>query len=564
MGTHGRGLQPLVVEVLGAWARNRHVALALGLTALLAPAPGAFAQRPALPDAVRAAADGIEADQLARDLAFLSSDALLGRNTPSAGFDSAAAYIARRLAGAGITPLGDAGGFFQYYDLREQHADTAAAFLEIGGRRFRFGDAFVLQSFAGPLSGTFAAVYVGHGWRVPAQGIDPYAGLDLSGKLLLAHGPPGPPRGIEVQRIGRVTVGATTPWAEARSRGAAGILFVGSAGARAERDRARRANLVRRELEPPVPSAYAAFPVTSVLVRPGVAKALLAGERLSAGELIRRAEAGEYAASFELGKRVTVQIPVASRAAYRPYSVVAMVEGSDPVLRNEYITIESHLDGAVGRAAMDGDSIYNAADDNATGSAATLAVAERMMAAPRPRRSLVFIWDSGEERGLWGTRRFVQQPPVPLASIVAHFNIDMIGASRAPGSADSATATVTGPNEVYLIGPGVLSARADSLLARVNRGYLGMDFKRAYDRPDSEFFYPRTDAGPFLERGILTIGFFTGLHDRYHRPSDEARYLDPQKMERIARTVFAAIWALANAEERPGIDKPIPASVPRH
>src|ERR671918_2180523 len=155
MGTHGRGLQPLVVEVLGAWARNRHVALALGLTALLAPAPGAFAQRPALPDAVRAAADGIEADQLARDLAFLSSDALLGRNTPSAGFDSAAAYIARRLARAGLTPLGDAGGFFQYYDLREQRVDTAAAFLEIGGRRFRFGDDFIIQSFAGPLFGTF-------------------------------------------------------------------------------------------------------------------------------------------------------------------------------------------------------------------------------------------------------------------------------------------------------------------------------------------------------------------------------------------------------------------------
>lgn len=541
---------------------DRHWALALGLTALLAS--GAFAQGPTLPDAVRAAADGIRADQLAGDLAFLASDALLGRNTPSAGFDSAAAYIARRLARAGITPVGDAGGFFQYYDLREQHVDTAAASLEVGGRRFRFGDDFVLQSFAGPVSGTFPVVYVGHGWRVPAQGIDPYASLDLRGKLLLAHGPPGPPRGIEIQRIGRVVVGATAPLAEARSRGAAGILFVGSAGARAERDRARSANLVRRELEPPVPSAYAAPLVTSVLVRPRVADALLAGERLSARELIRRAETGEYVGSFELGQRVRVHIPVASWAAYRPYNVVALIEGSDPVLRTEYITIEAHLDGAVGRAAMDGDSIYNAADDNASGSAVTLAIAERMMTAPRPRRSLVFIWDSGEERGLWGTRRFVHQPPVPRESIVAHFNIDMIGASRAPGSADSATATVTGPNEVYLIGPGVLSAHADSLLARANRGYLAMDFNRAHDRPDSEFFYPRTDAGPFLERGILTIGFSTGLHDRYHRPSDDARYLDPQKMERIARTVFAAIWALANAEERPGIDKPIPPSVPRH
>src|SRR5690606_34963349 len=206
-------------------------------------------------------------------------------------------------------------------------------------------------------------------------------------------------------------------------------------------------------------------------------------------------------------------------------------------------------DGAVGDQVVDGDGIYNAADDNATGSAANLAIAEQLMRAPRPKRSIIFIWDSGEERGLWGTRHFVHSSPVPLENIVAHINIDMIGANRAPGFADSASAGVTGPNEVYLIGPGVLSERADSLLERVNRSYLGMRFNREFDRPDHEFFYPRTDAGPFLERGVLTIGFFTGLHDRYHLPADEARYLDPAKMETVARTIFAALWALADAEE---------------
>ena len=83
-------------------------------------------------------------------------------------------------------------------------------------------------------------------------------------------------------------------------------------------------------------------------------------------------------------------------------------------------------------------AIYNSADDNASGSAALLAIAEQMVRAPRPKRSIIFIWDSGEEQGLWGTRRFVHQPPVPLAQIVAHVNIDMIGASRRPGAADAA------------------------------------------------------------------------------------------------------------------------------
>ena len=117
---------------------------------------------------------------------------------------------------------------------------------------------------------------------------------------------------------------------------------------------------------------------------------------------------------------------------------------------------------------------------------------------------------------------------------------------------------------MYLTGPGVLSGVVDSLLERVTRAYLRMEFNRSYDRPESEFFYPRTDAGPFLERGVLTIWLFTGLHDRYHLPADEARFLDPQTIERMTRTGLASIWAVANADRRPGIDRPIPETVPRY
>jgi len=140
----------------------------------------------------------------------------------------------------------------------------------------------------------------------------------------------------------------------------------------------------------------------------------------------------------------------------------------------------------------------------------------------------------------------------------------MIGANRAPGSPDADERRVTGPNEVFFIGPGVLSASTNALLENVNRAYLNMTFNREWDRADSEFFYPRTDAGPFLERGVLTIGFTTGIHDRYHQPADESQALDPKKMETIARTVFASIWALADAADRPRIDQDIPSTVPRY
>ncbi len=290
---------------------------------------------------------------------------------------------------------------------------------------------------------------------------------------------------------------------------------------------------------------------------------MLEGERVTGREALAAEHAAAFPASFELSKRVTVRVPQASRTFHRPYNVVATIRGADPKLRQEFITVEAHLDGAVGSRPVDGDGDYNSADDNASGSAALLAIAEQLAKAPRPKRSMIFIWDSGEEQGLWGTRRFVHQPPVPLTQIVAHINIDMIGASRRPGFADERSSGVTELGEVFLIGPGVLSAGANALLEEVNASYLRLRFNREHDRAESEFFYPRTDAGPFLERGILTIGFTTGIHDRYHRPGDEAQFLDPAQIHGIARTALASIWVLADAAERPGIDRPIPSTVLR-
>jgi hypothetical protein len=534
----------------------------LALIPVLAVVVAAAEQR-ILPDDVRAAAERISAEQLAWDVAYLASDELRGRNTPSPGFDQAAAYIEARLRRAGLEPLGDEGGYRQHYDLHELRVDTDLTVLEVDGQRFRFGDDFLLRSFAGPLDVSVPVVYVGHGWAVPGRAIDPYAGLDVRGKLVLAHGPRALPKDVEIRQIGRVSPDARSVLVEAERQGAAGVLFITQASELLRWDEIRGANTVRRELDPPVPSAYAALQVTSVLLAPQVTRALLEGERIEGPDALLYGQTGEYPESFELRKRVTLRVPVSSRTIHRPYNIVARLPGRDQGV-NESITVEAHLDGAVGTRVVDGDAIYNSADDNASGSAAMLAIAEQMMHAPRPRRSVIFIWDSGEEQGLWGTRWFVHAPPVPLAQVAAHVNIDMIGASRRPGSADAESEGVTEPHEVFVIGPGVLSAGADALLTRVNDEYLKMRFNRAHDRAESEFFYPRTDAGPFLERGVLTIGFTTGIHDRYHLPSDQARFLDPVQMHAVARTAFASVWALADAEERPRIDRSIPPTVPRY
>lgn len=531
--------------------------------AVLVGAPLAARQAP-LPPAVRAAADAISSEQLAWDVAYLSADEQQGRNTPSSRFDVAADYIAGRLTRAGLLPAGDQGSFRQHYDLHETRVDVEATALTVGDRRFALGRDIALRSFATPPGGALPVVYVQHGWVIPGRGIDPYAGVDVRGKLVVAHGPRVLPKGVEVPQVGRVAIGAETPFSAAAKRGAAGVLFITQASDLVRWDEVRTANTVRREMSPEVPSAYAALPVTSVLMAPHVTEALLAGESLDGATALRLADRGEFPPSFQLKKAVTLQVPVAGRTVTRPFNLVARLEGSDSVLRAETVTIAAHLDGAVGTRAVDGDAIYNAADDNASGSAALLAIAEQMARAPRPKRTLVFIWDSGEEQGLWGTRWFVHQPPVPRSSIVAHINVDMIGASRVTTPADPTTKPVTGRNEVYVLGPKVLSAKAEALLVSVNDAYLKTRFNHESDTPDSEFFYPRTDAGPFLERGILAIGFTTGNHARYHLPSDEARFLDPVQMHYLARTIFASLWALADVAERPGIDKPLPASVPSY
>lgn len=523
-----------------------------------------MAQTPLVPPALRTAADGISGEQLAWDVARLASDEWQGRNTPSPGFDAAADYITARLARAGLKPAGDDGGFRQHYELHETRVDTDNAFIEVNGQRFAFDRDFALRSFAAPLAASLSVVYVGHGWVVPGEGIDPYAGLDVKGKLVLAHGPRAIPKGVDIQQVGRVAVNAQTPFVAAAERGAAGILFITQASELVRWDELKGANAVLREIAPAVPSAYLAIPVTSVLLAPHVSAALLDGEALDPQAAIRLGDEGVYPASFALRKPVRVQIASGARTVLRPYNVVAMLEGSDSTRRAEVVTIAAHLDGAVGSREVAGDRLYNSADDNASGSAALLSMAEQMAKAPRPKRSVIFLWDSGEEQGLWGTRWFVHKPPVALASIVAHINVDMIGASRRPGGADAQSADVTERGEVFVVGPRVLSASVDALLARVNDEYLKLRFNHKDDRPDSEFFYPRTDAGPFLERGILTIGFETGIHARYHLPSDEARHLDPVQMRDIARTIMASAWALANADERPGIDRPLPPSVPRY
>jgi Zn-dependent M28 family amino/carboxypeptidase len=524
--------------------------------------PVALAAQDARTRAMEAAAVTITAAELRRDVEFLASDALAGRSTLTSGYDSAAAYVARALKAMGVAPAGDSGGYFQHYTVIASRLDTARVRGSIAGNgALRYGDDFVVQGFLTGGMHTGEVVYVGDGVRSPAAGIDRYGSLDVRGKWLLVHGTTSTAMGNAPGVTGMPGVDYFTVNDEAKVRGALGVLLLPSAPLVAGWQGFRNRELTARDLVPSVGRAYAANPVTRIVLSRDAAARLLSGTALDGDALASVDSTRAYPASVALGRTVAIDL-AATTTTYRPYNVVGLVEGSDPdpAVRDQWISVASHLDGAVGRAVTPtGDSIYNAADDNASGSAGNLALARALMAGPRPRRSVLLIWDSGEEIGLWGSRHLAFNAS---ERIVAHFNVDMIGRTKASGTEVQAENNLAGPMEVFVSGPSVISTVLERVLRQVQSRYRWATLTPKHDDPTVSFFYPRTDAAPFMEVGIPVFQFFTGLHADYHRQTDDFPKLDIPKMEGVSRMVYAAVWLVADDPERPRWDKPVPPQLP--
>ena len=522
-----------------------------------------------LPDKVRATAEAIDSARLATDVAYLASDNLGGRSTPSPGLDSAASYIVRRLAELELVPRGDSDTFLQHYSVQVSRRDTTDTWLEIGGQRFLEGKDFIVTNLGASTDVTAPMAYVGVGFRVPKKGIDDFAGITAKGRLLIANGPSLVPKGETFASLGSPGIDWEPTQIAADHLGAAGVVMMNPPRMVALWTRPfwHAMGLEDRRLAPEVPGAWSKiqprFPV--LWVKPNVASALLAGAPQGANAILAAAAKGDFAKSFDFPSTTmpTIHIGRAATTVLRPYNVVAMIEGRDRTLRGEYVLLGAHLDGAVESVGTPGDSIFNAADDNASGSAALLSIAEAMMRGPRPRRSVIFMWDTGEEVGLWGSSYFAANPPVPLDRIVTHFNVDMIGRSKGPGTSVEGEEELAGPNEIYVVGPHALSASLDSVLEGTSRDIPGLKLNHGFDKADHEWFYPRTDGAPFMERGVLKVDVLNGEHADYHRPSDESARLDVARMRRVTQWIFASAWMLAERRDRPVMDKEMPARVMR-
>ena len=220
----------------------------------------------------------------------------------------------------------------------------------------------------------------------------------------------------------------------------------------------------------------------------------------------------------------------------------------------------AHYDHVGVGVPVKGDAIYNGADDDGSGTTALLSMAEALAnASVRPKRSVLFVWHAGEERGLWGSRYFTDYPTIPIDQIVAQMNIDMIGRSKPAGDTNPLNRELTGPNEIYVIGSKMMSAELGELVENVNKQYLNLTYDYRYDDPaDPNRFFFRSDHYNYARKGIPIVFFFDGEHEDYHRPGDSVDKIDFEKMQNVARTIYLTLWELANRPARPKVDKQLP------
>jgi Zn-dependent M28 family amino/carboxypeptidase len=505
-------------------------------------------------------ADLITAAQLKDYLSFIASDEMEGRDTPSRGLDTTAKFIAMNLSRWGFKPAGDDGSYFQRIALQRNQLDAAGSHAEINGQRFNFGDDFLPNAVSATISGPL--VYAGHGWMIKSKNIDAYQSVDVKDKIVVVFGE-GLPKGVSQSDLtGTRGEDWANPLLYAQRHGAKGVLAIPDFSMLLNWDRSRqratsRGNTVVEKFQTPANTS-----IPAIWLSARMATALFQGEKYEATALMNRGIAGDAIEPFELSPGKNVSFTVATKSdKLQTQNVVAIWEGSDPALKNEYVALGAHYDHiGIATTPVNGDSINNGADDDGSGTTALLAMAEALAhAKARPKRSVLFVWHAGEEKGLWGSRYFTEYPTIPLDHIVTQINIDMIGRSKKEGDTNPRNKELSGPNEIYVIGSKMMSTELGELTDAVNKSYLNVAYDYRYDDPsDPNRFFFRSDHYNYARKGIPIVFFFDGVHEDYHRPGDSADKIDYQKMEKVARTVYMTLWEVANRPAPPKVDKQLP------
>ncbi len=516
--------------------RRRSTWLLLALTACASAPPAPRVEAPVAPRGE------VTVDELRRDLTAFAHDSMRGRETGTSDAMRAARFLASRVERMGLEPAGDS-LFLQRVPLQQESFTTASTISVIEGgvqKPLIIGTDVIPLTGLGPgippprrrASGEI--VFAGYGIATTRPRRDDLAGLDLEGKIVVVVN--GAPAGTDSAT--RAELEAETAISDRLARilpqrpAAVVVMLAGKSSAVFEQlvpeltrgVTARGANADTPEADRPLPMILLAVPRAGSSLLPAGWPAddrpqVLRGRRLSAQIEQRR-------------------IPITG------YNVVAVIRGSDPRLRNTYVAYGAHYDHIGILPATAGDSIANGADDDGSGTVSLLAIARATQQMDvKPKRSTLFVWHIGEEKGLLGSSHFTDHATVPIDSVVAHLNADMIGRNAV--------------SELYIVGPRVApngqSRRLGEIVDSVNAAQpTPFVFNRAFDSAEHpEHIYERSDHFSYARKGIPIVFFTTGLHDDYHRTSDEVSKIDFDKLARVARLMQAVGTAAANSPSRP-------------
>jgi len=288
-----------------------------------------------------------------------------------------------------------------------------------------------------------------------------------------------------------------------------------------------------------------------IFVHRAVADELLKGTGHTLEELQNNIDSKLKSQSFNIpGKRIKIT-EVSKTEEVILHNVAAWIEGSDPELKKEIVIFSGHAD----HVGMSGGTIHPGADDNASGCAAILEIAQAFQSLPKkPMRSILFLWVTGEEIGLFGSQSYVNEPLFPLDKTVADLNMDMIG--RVKGVADTTAETpMTGKNGVFVI-TGNQSRELQAIAEEVDRkSQIDIDYSLS-GRSHPLQLFSRSDHYNFVKNDIPVLFFTTGLHSDYHKPEDTADKLDFEKMELITKAVYEIGFTVANRKTRLVVDNP--------
>jgi hypothetical protein len=478
--------------------------------------------------ALAAIAASITADDMKKHLYTIASKEMEGRDTPSPGLEKAATYIENYFKSIGLLP-GNKGSYRLNYPLYRDSALGSS--LKVNGNSFE-----VFKDFQ-PASNNFSAdmrfsevVFAGYG--IVDDKRDDYKNLDVAGKLvLILDGTPA-----DYKPAAAVRGQAPPPSSSfgktntASKKGAAALLVVYS-------NFPRKATLMNTNWS--MRGGYMAkqSPFT-FNISPDIASTIMGEDgknifdKAKAGSLISKT----YTTEIDLGYSKSSKVTYVS-------NVMGMIEGTDK--KDEYVFLTSHYDHVGQRDTV----IYYGADDDGSGTTGILELAEAFAKAKAagkgPRRSIVFMTVSGEEKGLWGSEYYSNHPVYPLDKTTVDLNIDMIGRTATEYLKDKDST-----NYVFIIGDDKLSSDLAPITDQVNKTYVKMKLDRKYNDPnDPNRFYFRSDHYNFAEKGVPIIFYFNGVHADYHKPTDTPDKINYPMMAKRAQLVFFTAWEMANRND---------------